>query len=143
MIIINKLFNILRYEVSPSQISLSLILGMFLGFLHLSNLLSLFIIMLILLLNVNISISLIGLIIFWLLSILFNSLFHNIGYALLVDATLLKGFWTLLYNLPIVPLTKFNNTIVMGGLVFSIVFTIPVFILSRFVVIKYRKNLEK
>ena len=39
---------------------------------------------------------------------------HSIGLSLL-GAEALRGLWTALYDLPIVPLTRFNNTVVLGN----------------------------
>jgi uncharacterized protein (TIGR03546 family) len=63
------------------------------------------------------------------------------GWALLNFAPL-AGFFTKLYNMPlVVPLTRFNNTIVAGGLVVGIVAAIVFFILMLFLVPIYRTKL--
>ncbi|MCL2880697.1 MAG: TIGR03546 family protein, partial [Treponema sp.] len=53
----------------------------------------------------------------------------------------LQPFFTSLYNLPLVPLTRFNNTLVMGGLCIGIVLWAPVFFLFRLLVPLYRNKL--
>ena len=50
----------------------------------------------------------------------------------------LQGLWTTLYNMPIVPYTRFNNTIVMGSFLFATVAAIPLYFLTRTLIIKYR-----
>jgi len=52
----------------------------------------------------------------------------------------LQPFFTTLYNMPFVPLTKFNNTLVAGGLACGIVLWLPVFLLIFSVVPLYRNN---
>ena len=52
---------------------------------------------------------------------LLDPVFHSVGYVLLRDLDVLSGFWTFLFNLPIFPLTRFNNTVVLGCFVFSLV----------------------
>jgi len=52
----------------------------------------------------------------------------------------LQLFFTTLYNMPFVPLTKFNNTLVAGGLVSGIVLWIPVFFLVFALVPLYRNK---
>jgi uncharacterized protein (TIGR03546 family) len=49
--------------------------------------------------------------------------------------------YTTLYNMPFVPFTKFNNTLVAGGVTAGIVLWIPVYFLVRALVPGYRKNL--
>jgi uncharacterized protein (TIGR03546 family) len=68
--------------------------------------------------------------------------FHTLGYNLLVNVEGLRGLWTTLYNTPLVPFTRFNNTVVMGSLVISIGLLLPVYFLSKKLVISYREKLE-
>ena len=53
----------------------------------------------------------------------------------------LQPFFTTLYNMPFVPLTKFNNTLVAGGLAAGIVLWLPVFLLVCGLVPLYRNSL--
>jgi len=53
----------------------------------------------------------------------------------------LQPFFTGLYNMPFVPLTRFNNTLVAGGLVLGAVLWVPVFLLVARLVPLYRNNL--
>lgn len=46
-----------------------------------------------------------------------------------------------MYNLPIVPLTRFNNSIVMGSGVLAIALMPVMYVGARFFVIKYRKTI--
>jgi len=52
----------------------------------------------------------------------------------------LYGFFTTLYNTPFVPFTNFNNTLVAGGIVASLVLWFPVYFLIRGLIPLYRKN---
>jgi len=137
-----KIIKVLRAGPSPGQIAAGFVLGMFLGMMPVTNLYSILIILLIFLLNVNISASLLGWMVFTLFSFVLDPLFHNAGYTILTQTDLLTGFWTKLYNLPLIPLFKFNNTVVLGSFVFSLIFAIPVFFLFRTGVIHYRISLE-
>ena len=53
----------------------------------------------------------------------------------------LQGFFTTLYNMPFVPFTKFNNTLVAGGLVSGMILWIPFFLLIYLLVPLYRNTL--
>ena len=53
----------------------------------------------------------------------------------------LQPFFTTLYNMPFVPLTRFNNTLVAGGLVCGIVLWLPAFFLGLHMIPLYRNNL--
>jgi uncharacterized protein (TIGR03546 family) len=52
----------------------------------------------------------------------------NLGWSILHIDSFIPLF-TLLYNMPFVPFTKFNNTLVMGGVAAGIILWLPVFIL--------------
>ncbi len=51
----------------------------------------------------------------------------------------LSGIFTTLYNMPLIPFTRFNNTIVMGGGIFGIVLAPIMYYVFKFLVSKYRK----
>jgi uncharacterized protein (TIGR03546 family) len=53
----------------------------------------------------------------------------------------LEELFTTMYNMPFVPFTGFNNTLVAGGLVAGIVLWIPVYFIIRPLVPLYRQNL--
>jgi uncharacterized protein (TIGR03546 family) len=59
------------------------------------------------------------------------------GYFIL-NLDFLISFWTSLYNTPVIVLTKFNNTIVMGSLALSIILFAPVYLLSNKFIAYYR-----
>jgi len=63
-----------------------------------------------------------------------------LGWAIL-HAPPLQGFFTALYNAPIAPLTRFYNTIVMGGLAAGLALWLPVFFGMRAFVSLYRAKI--
>ncbi len=65
---------------------------------------------------------------------------HHVGLALL-KAPALSGLWTALYDLPIVPLTRFNNTVVLGNLVFGALLFLPLYFFFLRFVVWYKDNL--
>ncbi len=71
---------------------------------------------------------------------LLAGLLHGIGYFVLTQPVLQEIF-TALYNIPLIPYTRFNNTVVMGALITGIVLWLPFFFLLRLLVLLYRKNL--
>ena len=71
---------------------------------------------------------------------LLDPLFDAIGGALL-GAPGLTALWTKLANLPVVPYTNFNNSIVLGSLVFWVVAWLPIWFLARWAIARYRATL--
>ena len=55
----------------------------------------------------------------------------------------LGGLFTALYNMPLVPYTRFNDTLVMGGLVLGVLAWLPLFFLFRRLVQEYRNTLRE
>ncbi|HQT92643.1 MAG TPA: DUF2062 domain-containing protein, partial [Candidatus Kryptobacter bacterium] len=72
---------------------------------------------------------------FALIAYIFDPIFHSFGYFLLVDVTAPHAFWTYLYNAPIAPLSRFNNTVVPGSFVSGVILSVPIYFgMKRFVV---------
>jgi uncharacterized protein (TIGR03546 family) len=59
--------------------------------------------------------------------------------ALHIEA--LQPLFTALYNMPFVPFTKFNNTLVMGGLIGGAALWLPSFVIFLALVTLYRNHL--
>jgi uncharacterized protein (TIGR03546 family) len=95
----------------------------------------------ILVLDVNLSAALLAFTVFALIAFLADPLFHALGYFLLVDVDALRGFWTWMYNVPIAPLTRFYNTVVMGTFVSGLILFFPVFYGMKRFVIAYRSTI--
>ena len=67
----------------------------------------------------------------------------RIGRALLLETPSLKPLWTAWDNAPVMPLTSFNNTVVLGSVVAWLVLFIPIWLLARQAVIEYRARLAE
>ena len=63
-----------------------------------------------------------------------------VGWEILYIEALLP-FYTSLYNMPFVPLTRFNNTLVAGGIVCGLVLWLPVYFLVFLLIPLYRNKL--
>jgi len=77
--------------------------------------------------------------IFKILSALVAPVMDVVGWEVLhIEA--LQPFFTTLYNMPFVPLTRFNNTLVAGGITSGIILWLPVFFLVSPLVPLYRNK---
>jgi uncharacterized protein (TIGR03546 family) len=63
------------------------------------------------------------------------------GYILTLPP--LQNFFTTLYNMPLVPYTRFNDTLVMGGLAGGLILWLPLFFAVRAFIGLYRKKLRE
>ena len=134
-----NILKILNSENDPSQISLALCLAMFAGFTPFVSIHNLVVIFLVLILRVNLSTFLLGLAAFSALAYLLDPLFHRIGLALLT-ADSLQGLWTTLYNSSFWRLTRFNNSVLMGSFIFSLLLFLPLYFLINLAVENYREH---
>lgn len=114
-------------NVSPAnQVALGFVLGMFLGLIPFS-LNSFIISFLLFILNVDSLAGVISAALFGLIGFLIDPLAHIVGYQLLVNIGFLKPLWSAFYNMPFIPFTRFNNTIVMGNTAIGLLLAIPVY----------------
>lgn len=139
--IVAKLLKILRSGASPGQIAGGFLFGMILGLTPLWNLHNLLVLCLVILLNVNLSMFFVSFALFSGLAYLFDPWFHALGYWLLVDSGL-TGLWQKLYQIPLLALSNFNNTVVLGSLVIALVLTLPNYFGVKKMVLLYREKLD-
>ena len=136
--LIQSLFGALHSEGTPGQLAAGIVLGSFLGLTPLLNLHNALIFAALVLLNVSFAGGMLGWALFVPIGFLLDPLFDWIGHTLLLNVSILTPLWTSLYNMPVVPLTNFNNTVVLGSLVFALVFALPLFFVTRWGVARYR-----
>jgi uncharacterized protein (TIGR03546 family) len=136
---LNRLITIMNEGATPRQISGAVALGAIIG-LTPSGPVRLFVFFLLLIIDVNLSAALFSAAVFKMLAYLLDPLANSLGYALLVSAGGLKPLWTALYNMPLAPFTKFNNTLVLGSFVISLVLFLPLLVFGAKGVRVYREK---
>lgn len=134
-----KLLQVLNSETAPGQISLGIVLAMVMGLTPLLAPHNLIVLLLLLVLRVNLSAFLLGLAGFSSLAYVLDPLLHAIGMSIL-QAEQLQGVWTALYNTTPGRLEHFNNSIVMGGLVVSLLMFIPLLLILNRLITHYRAH---
>jgi len=97
------------------------------------------VIFLMLLFRVQIGAALISSFFFKFMAWTLDPVFDVVGAGIL-ELDSLNGIFTTLYNMPIIPLTRFNNSIVMGSGIVAIALSPFLFILARFLIVKYREK---
>ncbi len=135
-----KLFLLLNSNKRPWQVSGAVAYGLLLAMVPANNLLWFVLFFLLFFLKVNRAVGLLFTLIFGLFSNLYDPLLDRVGYFLLTLPSL-QSFWTGLYRIPLIPFTRFNNSLVMGGLVTGLLLFIPVTLLFTGLVILYRKKI--
>jgi uncharacterized protein (TIGR03546 family) len=137
--ILVSFFKALNEKASPRALAGGLALGVVIGLTPKGSLHNAVIVLLIFLLPVNKSASLVGVAVFSLFAYVLDPLFNRLGEFLLALSPL-QGFWTALYNMPILPWTRFNNTLVLGSVAAALILFIPIFRLATWAVTRYRER---
>jgi uncharacterized protein (TIGR03546 family) len=136
---IQQLIGTLNSEGTPRQVAAGIALGAVFGLTPLMNLHNLVLFGLALILNLSMAGVFLGWAVFVPVGFALDPLFDAIGKALL-DADGLRPLWTSLYNMPVVPFTNFNNSVVLGSLVFWLVTLVPFYFLWKWAVTRYREK---
>ena len=125
-----KFFKALNSNVHPGAVAHAVCLGMILGFLPKTNALWYILTVFFLFVRINKVTFILFTFLFSLLAPLLDPLFDTIGWWFL-NIEKLAPFFSWLLDIPFVGFTKFNNTIVMGSLLFGLAAYIPVYFLVR------------
>lgn len=139
-ILLKQLFAFLKLinsDTGENQIAAGIACGLILGFAPTLSLQTLLVFVLLFFFRIQIGAAFLAAFFFKFPAYLFDPLFHKIGKVILELPSLEQTFTTL-YNLPIVPFTKFYNTVVMGAGVTSVILFPIVFFVSKAMIVKYR-----
>lgn len=139
---ISQFIKAMRAGQTPRQIAGGFSLGFVIGLMPFWTLQGVAVFLIMFFVNVNLASGTLAIFICSFLAYLLDPLFHHLGYFLLTGIPALQGIWEALYNLPIAPLSRFNNTVVMGSFVVGLVSFVPVFFGMKKFVLVYRSHLE-
>jgi uncharacterized protein (TIGR03546 family) len=132
-----KILAVLNSEISPKQIAAGFAYGVIVGMLPVKGLMPYVLMLLSFIININLVGVAAAAAIFKIISFALDPLSNRLGYAVLTQPGL-REFFTSLYNTPIIPYTRFNNTIVMGSLVLGLLLAIPMYFAAKYFVVHYR-----
>lgn len=139
-LLLKQLFQFLKLlnsDTGTLQIAAGIAAGFVLGMTPAFSLQTVLIFVCIFLFRIQIGAAFLAAFFFKFIAFLLDPAFDAVGFWVL-NLPSLQSFFTSLYNMPIVPFTRFNNTIVMGSGVISILLSPVVFFISLFVVKQYR-----
>jgi uncharacterized protein (TIGR03546 family) len=124
--VIKDLLQALHGGTEPRHLAAGFALGAALGLIPKGNLFAVSFFLLFFLFNVDKGMAFLSAALFTAFGYGLDSVAHKVG-LLLLKAEALRGLWTALYDLPIVPLTRFNNTVVLGNLVLGVLLYFPLY----------------
>lgn len=132
-----KFLKILNGDIAPGQIAAGFAFGMVLAFTPLMSLHTILVLLLVCVLRVNVTATLIAMALCALLAWPLDPYFIAVGEYILTNPDW-QSLWTQWYQSDLLRLAHFNNTLTMGSLVVSLLLWLPVFVVTRFLVIHYR-----
>jgi uncharacterized protein (TIGR03546 family) len=139
-VILKQLFDLIKLlhsENETTPIAWGISLGFVLGMTPAFSLQSVLVFFLLFIFRIQIGAAFVAAFFFKFIAFFLDPLFHSVG-ALVLENEALEPLFTTLYNMPIVPWTRFYNSIVMGSGVVSILLMPIVFYSSKIAVSKYR-----
>lgn len=137
--ILRSLIKTLNSNGTPGQVAMGMALGACLGLTPLVNVHNLLIFAIALITNVSLGGFFLGWTLLAPLGFIFDPLFHAVGTTLL-SLPALQGLWTTLYNTAGIPLTNYNNTVVLGSVVVWLLLLLPMYVLFRYLISRYRQH---
>jgi uncharacterized protein (TIGR03546 family) len=139
-LILKQLFafiKLLNSDTGTVSLAAGMTCGFILGMTPSLSLHSLIIFLVLFFFRIQIGAALVTAFFFKFVAFILDPAFHAVGSKVL-ELPSLQGLYTSLYNLPLIPFTRFNNSIVMGSAVITFVLAPFVFIMSRIFILKYR-----
>jgi len=133
-----KVIKALNSNAKPWQLSLGVSFGAVIGLTPLTSLHNLVLLFLALIINMNIGIMILSAVVFSGIAYVLDPVFHSVGLIILKSSSL-ATFWESVFSCPIALVANLNNSIVMGSLVISILFSVPLFFFFNLFVKKYRE----
>ncbi len=125
----------------PGEVAAAVTLGVILAMIPSANLFWIAILAATFFIKINFGAEMLVIALFKPLAPLFDPVFDFAGDKIL-SADFLSGFFTSLYNMPVFPYTKFNNTVVTGSLATMIILSVPLFLLFRILIKLYREKIR-
>ena len=139
---LRKLFKSLNSAQHPWQVTLAIALGMVAGLTPMSGTQTLIILFIVFLLNIHIGLFFAASALFAGIAYLFDPWMEQFGYMLLTSESM-KELYTAWYNNALLRLSHFNNTLVMGATVISLLLALPLFFGLNFIISLYRDRIAR
>ncbi len=130
-------FKMLNSDTGTNQLAAGLALGLVIGFSPFLSIQTFFFFFLVFIFRIQMGAAFLAAFFFKFTAFLLDPVTDIVGRKVL-ESESLRPLFIQMYNMPLVPLTRFNNSIVMGSAVVGFVLAVPAFFLFKYLVIKYR-----
>jgi uncharacterized protein (TIGR03546 family) len=133
-----SLIQLLNSDTGTTSIAAGVACGLILGFAPAFSLQTILVILLLFFFRIQMGAATLAAFFFKFAAYLLDPLSNQLGAAVL-ETEALKPLFTALYNMPIIPFTRFYNSMVMGAGVLSLILALPVFFSAKYLIAKYRE----
>lgn len=130
-------FRLLNSDTGLNQLAAGMACGVILGFSPILSIQSLLVIFCCFFFRVQLGAAFISAFFFKFIAYLVDPLADHIGQRVLESASL-QSLFVEMYNMPFVPLTRFNDSLVMGSGIIGFLLVIPLYFIFKIVILKYR-----
>ncbi len=137
-----KVFVAINSNKKTSQVALAISFAFLLALVPKTNLFWISLFTLTFFLKLNQAVEMVFLAVFSLFLDFLDAFLDKIGFAILTVSSL-GDFFTKLFNSPFFYMTKYYNSIVMGGLVVGLVMFLPIYFVSKYLVDVYRDRVRE
>ena len=133
------LIKLLHSDTGQNQIASGLAFGIFLGFAPFLSLQTFLVLFIVFIFRVQLGAAFLSAFFFKFVAYMADPLTDRLGQWALENPGL-RGLWSTMYNVPLLPMTRFNNSINMGSLIVSLILCPILFVVFRILITKYRTN---
>lgn len=142
-ILIKQLINFIRLLHSDSDtkpLAWGLTLGAFLGFSPFFSIQTFLVLLIVLVFKVQFGTATLSAFFFKLIAFIIDPLADILGRSVL-ESEVMRPTFAKMYNMPIVPYTRFNNSIIMGSFIFALLLSPFLYFGFKILIEKYRTNI--
>ena len=143
MFLIKQIFTLLRLlhsENGDRSIAIGISLGFIMGLTPILSLQGLLLFSILVLFRIQVSAALLSWLVFGFIPAFIPHPLNYVG-SLVLESNALRPLWAIFYKAPILPLSQFNNTIVMGGFIIGILGAPLIYKGVLFLIKKYRGSI--
>lgn len=137
-----NLIGLLHSDTGQNQIASGLAFGVFLGFAPFLSIQTLLVLFIVFIFRVQLGAAFLSAFFFKFIAYLLDPAADVLGKWALENPAF-RELWSSMYNTPFVPMTRFNNSIVMGSFIISLFLCPILFILFKKLIVKYRTEIVK
>ena len=134
-----KFWLALNSAQKTTSLSIAIAFGMMVGLTPTANIHNLILLAIVFFLNIHFGFFFLSMALFSIIGLAFDPLFHKLGLFILTQPSL-ENIFTTFYNMPFARLTNFNNSVVLGSLISSLILFIPTYFAFNYLIKAYREK---